>query len=87
MWYTTVGPHIDVELIGVSRRSFFVNALEDFLFGPCSLAATNDFTIAFWCQKVVAKHVLVIFRIHAMVERLGDFGVVGEEVRNIEILG
>ena len=38
-------------------------------------------------EKVVAQHVILVRRVNTVVERFGDFGVVGQEMRYIEIFG
>ena len=87
MRHTAVGTYIDVELVGFSWRAFFVNPLQNLFFGPCALTASNDLSIAFRSQKIVAEDIILILRVNSVVEGFGNLGVVGQEMGDIEILG
>jgi hypothetical protein len=47
MRHTTIATDIDVEFVGLSRRTFFVNPFKDFLFGPSSFPTADDFSVPF----------------------------------------
>jgi hypothetical protein len=47
MGYTTIATDIDIEFVGFSRSTFFVNPFKDFLFGPSSFSAADDFSVSF----------------------------------------